>query len=163
MQRVAVLGLGIIGSGIAQNLLGAGFPLAVYNRSRARAEQLGAMGARVAQTPRDAAGDADVVIAAVANDEASEAVWLGEDGALLAAAPQATLVECSTLSTTWVGRLAAAQARDVAFLDAPVLGSKEAARAGELRLLVGGDPAALVVGHRDFDERLRFTHGLLKP
>ncbi|MDQ5828102.1 MAG: NAD(P)-binding domain-containing protein, partial [Chloroflexota bacterium] len=73
MQRVAVLGLGIIGSGIAQNLLGAGFPLAVYNRSRARAEQLGAMGARVAPTPGDAARDADVVIAAVANDEASEA------------------------------------------------------------------------------------------
>ncbi len=144
MQRVAVLGLGIIGSGIARNLLHAGFPLAVYNRSRARAEQLGAMGARVAQTPRDAAGDADVVIAAVANDEASEAVWLGEDGALVAAAPQATLVECSTLSTIWVGRLAtAAQARDVAFLDAPVLGSKEAAQAGELRLLVGGDPAVL--------------------
>lgn len=144
MQRVAVLGLGIIGSGIAQNLLGAGFPLAVYNRSRAKAEQLGAMGARVVQTPRDAAGDADVVIAAVANDEASEAVWLGEDGALQAARSQVTLVECSTLSTTWVGRLAAAaQERGVPFLDAPVLGSKEAAQAGELRLLVGGDPAAL--------------------
>ena len=146
MQRVAVLGLGIIGSGMAENLVGARFRLAVYNRSRARAEQLGAMGARVAQTPRDAAGDADVVIAAVANDEASEAVWLGEDGALLAGGPQATLVECSTLSTTLIGRLAAAaQARGVAFLDAHALGSKEAAQAGELRLLVGGDPAALVL------------------
>ena len=118
--------------------------MTVYNRSPARVEQLGAAGARVAATPQAATGDAGMVIAAVANDEASEAVWLGQAGALQAARPDATLVECSTISSAWVGRLAATvQERGVQFLDAPVLGSKEAAQAGELRLLVGGDPAAL--------------------
>ena len=144
MQRVAVLGLGIIGSGIARNLLSAGFPVVVYNRTRDKAEALASAGVRVAATPADAARDADVVIAAVANDEASEAVWLDEDGALAATPPGTTLVECSTLTTGWIERLAAA-ARDhgAGFLDAPVLGSKDQARSGQLRLLVGGDPAVL--------------------
>ena len=144
MQQVAVLGLGMIGSGIADNVRRAGFPLTVYNRSRARAEEFAGAGISVAGSPGEAARQADVVIAAVANDEASEAIWLGEDGALAAARPGTVLVECSTLSLGWVGRLAAAAGeRGVQFLDAPVLGSKDAAQAGELRLLVGGDPAAL--------------------
>ena len=144
MQRVAVLGLGIIGGGIAKNLLGRGFPVTVYNRSRDKAAPFEAAGATGAATPAEAVRDADVVICAVADDRASEAVWLGQDGALAAARPDATLVECSTLSTEWVGRLAdAARRRGVKFLDAPVLGSKDAAEGGQLRLLVGGAEADL--------------------
>ena len=65
MQTVALLGLGLMGNGMAQNLLKAGFPLAVYNRTRAKAAPLAERGARVAATPREAAAGADVVIAMV--------------------------------------------------------------------------------------------------
>ena len=78
--RVALIGLGLMGSGMARRLLGAGFPLAVYNRKRERAASLASEGAHVAATPREAAARADVVLSMVADDAASRAVWLGEDG-----------------------------------------------------------------------------------
>jgi len=144
MQNIALLGLGVMGAGMANNLIKAGFPLAVYNRTRAKAAPLAAQGARVADTPRAAAQGADVVIAMVGDDHASRAIWLGDDGALDGAGSGAVLVECSTLSVGWVRELAAlAAARGLAFLDSPVTGSKDAAAAGELKLMVGGDAAAL--------------------
>lgn len=144
MLNVALLGLGIMGGGMAGNLLKAGFPLAVYNRTRAKAAPLAAAGARVAETPRAAAEGADVVIAMVGDDAASRAIWLGADGALAGMPAGAVVVECSTLSLEWVRELAGlAGERGLAFLDSPVTGSKDAAAAGELRLLVGGDAAAL--------------------
>ncbi len=131
MQKVAVLGLGIIGSGIARNILKAGLPLVVYNRSPERAQAIAAEGAQVAGSPAEAAAEADVVIAAVPDDDVSRSVWLGPDGALESARAQATLVECSTLSVGWVEELARmARERRLQFVDAPVLGSKDAAAAG---------------------------------
>src|SRR4051794_18028966 len=106
MQKVAMLGLGIMGNGIARNLLKAGFSLSVYNRTRAKAEPLAALGATVAASPREAAAGADIVIAMVGDDQASRAVWLGEDGALAVSPANAVLVECSTLSLEWVRELA---------------------------------------------------------
>src|SRR6266508_2922425 len=139
MNKVAFLGLGIMGGGMAQNLLKAGFPLTVYNRTRAKADPLAALGARVAGTPREAAANADIVIAMVGDDMASRAVWLGADGALAGARAGAVLVECSTLSLEWVRELAGlASERKLDFLDSPVTGSKDAAAAGELKLMVGG-------------------------
>src|SRR5262249_5770595 len=137
-------GLGVMGTGMAENLLKAGFPLTVYNRTRAKAEALRERGAQVANMPREAASGAQVVISMVGDDAASRAIWLGEDGALASARPDAVLVECSTLSLEWVRELAdlAAQ-RGLTLLDAPVGGSKDAAAAGELRLLVGGEVAGL--------------------
>jgi 3-hydroxyisobutyrate dehydrogenase len=133
-----------MGNGIARNLLKAGFPLTVYNRTRAKAEPLAALGATVADSPRAAAGNADIVIAMVGDDQASQAVWLGEDGALAVAPAQAVLVECSTLSLEWVRELAGrCAALGLDFLDAPVTGSKDAAEAGELKLMIGGTAAAL--------------------
>ncbi len=144
MDNVTLLGLGIMGSAMARNILKAGFPLTVYNRTRAKAEELAAQGARVAVSPRQAAQGADVVISMVGDDAASQAIWLGEEGALAGAPPQAVLVECSTLSPAWVRELAQrAAARGLALLDAPVLGSKDAAEAADLKILVGGDAAAL--------------------
>src|SRR5689334_1273031 len=143
-QQIAVLGLGIMGNGIARNLLKAGLPLSVYNRTRAKAEPLAALGARVASTPREAAAGADSVIAMVGDDSASRAIWLGEDGALAVASATAVLIECSTLSLEWVRELAGrCAALGLDFLDAPVTGSKEAAEAGQLKLMIGGDSAAL--------------------
>jgi 3-hydroxyisobutyrate dehydrogenase len=144
MQNIAVLGLGIMGGGMARNLLKAGFPLTVYNRTRAKAEPLAALGATVADSPRAAAAGADIVLAMVGDDQASRAIWLGADGALGAAQPGAVLVECSTLSLDWVRELAGRCAElGLDFLDAPVTGSKDAAEAGELKLMLGGETAAL--------------------
>jgi 3-hydroxyisobutyrate dehydrogenase len=145
--RVALLGLGLMGSGMARRLLDAGFPLAVYNRSPEKAAALAADGAHLALTPRDAAAGAEIVVAMVADDAASRAVWFGvgdDAGALDGAADGAVLVESSTVTPEWVGELARAAARaGCALLDAPVTGSRAQAAAGELNFLVGGDAAAL--------------------
>lgn len=144
MQRVALLGSGIMGSGMAVNWLKKGFPLTVYNRTRSKAEPFGAHGALVASTPREAAQDADVIVAMVGDDNASRAVWLGEDSALAGAKQGAILVECSTLTPDWVRELAEqARARSCDLLDAPVTGSKAAAANGQLNLFVGGEAATL--------------------
>ena len=140
--RVAFLGLGIMGSNMARRLIGAGFALTVYNRSRTKAEAL--TGARAAATPRETAANADVVISMVADDVASRAMWLGEYGALAGVARGVVLADCSTLSVIWVKELAAlATARGCEFLDAPVTGSKTQSAAGELNFIVGGSSTGL--------------------
>ena len=144
MQRVALLGLGTMGAGMAANWLAKGFGLTVWNRTRARTQALADKGARVATTPREAAEGADCVFAMVADDAASRAVWLGDDGALAGAKTGAVVVESSTLTPDWVRELAGrARARGCVFLDAPVGGSRQAAASGELRFFVGGDAATL--------------------
>lgn len=144
MQRVAVLGLGIMGSGMAHNLLKAGFQTTVYNRTREKAQSLEAEGAHVAATAREAAQNADVVLSMVAEDTASRAVWLGPEGALAGVQSGAVVIESSTLTTGWIRELAqAAQERGCAFLDAPVRGSKAQAEGGELNFLVGGEATVL--------------------
>ncbi len=142
--RIAFLGLGIMGGGMARRLLGAGFAVTVYNRNRTKSEALAAAGARVATTAREAAAAADIVFCMVADDAASRTLWLGADGALAGAARGAIAVDCSTLTVGWVKELAAAAAaRGVEFADAPVTGSKNQAAAGELNFLVGGSASAL--------------------
>ena len=144
MRSIAVLGLGTMGSGMARRLVSGGFAVTVYNRTAARADALKAAGAKVAQTPREAAVGADVVIAMLADDGASRSAWLGENGALAGARPGAVLMESSTLSVAWVTELAAAaEALGCHLLDAPVTGSKPQAANGELLFLVGGDAAVL--------------------
>jgi 3-hydroxyisobutyrate dehydrogenase len=129
---------------MAQNLLKAGFQLTVYNRTRSKAEPLAAQGALVVDKPGAAASNAELVISMVGDDIASRSVWLGDDGALAGAKSGTILVECSTLSLEWVRELSElAAAHSLTFLDAPVAGSKDAAEAGELRLLVGGDAQVL--------------------
>jgi 3-hydroxyisobutyrate dehydrogenase len=142
--RVALIGLGLMGSGMARRLLGAGFPLSVYNRNPERAAPLAAEGAHAAASPREAAARADVVLTMVADDAAARAVWLGEQGALAGAARGTVLVECSTVSVEWIDELArAAAAAGCELLDAPVTGSRTHAASGELSFLVGGPLAAL--------------------
>jgi 3-hydroxyisobutyrate dehydrogenase len=141
---IAFLGLGIMGSGMAHRLLGAGFPLAVYNRNADKAKPLVAAGAKLAATPRAAVTGADIIITMVADDGAARAVWLGTVGALAGAKRGAVLVESSTASPDWIKELAAAAANSgCPLLDAPVTGTKPHAAAGELVFLVGGDAAAL--------------------
>ena len=141
MQRVAILGLGIMGGGMAANWLAKGFEVTVWNRTAAKAQALAGKGAKVAASPREAATGADFIFAMVADDDASRSVWLGADGALAGAKSGAIGVESSTLTPDWIRELARqAQAKGVGFLDAPVGGSRPAAANGELRFFVGGDP-----------------------
>lgn len=152
MQRTALLGLGLMGMGMARNLLQANVPLTVYNRSAHKAQALEAEGAHVAATPREAVAQAEVVISMVGDDVASRAVWQGDDGALAGVQVGTLLIESSTLSTAWVRELAelAAQ-RGCQFLDAPVAGSKPQAEAGELVFFVGGDADAVERARPLFD------------
>jgi 3-hydroxyisobutyrate dehydrogenase len=133
-----------MGSGMAANLLKAGFDLSVYNRTAAKAQPLVDAGAHLAATPADAAKDASVAISMLADDAASRAVWIGTDGALAAVSKGAVLIESSTASPAWVVELAGLAAKHGAdFLDAPVTGSKMQAEAGQLSFLVGGSEATL--------------------
>jgi 3-hydroxyisobutyrate dehydrogenase len=126
---------------MARNLLAAGFPLSVYNRSKERAEALAKEGARACDSPAAAAADADVVVSMLADDAASRTVFSGPDGVLSVVKPGAVLIECSTLTPDWIAELAAAAANQkCTLLDAPVTGSKTQAAEGELLFLVGGDP-----------------------
>jgi 3-hydroxyisobutyrate dehydrogenase len=141
MQRVAILGLGIMGGGMAANWLAKGFEVSVWNRTAAKAQALAGKGAKLAATPRDAAQGADFIFAMVSDDDASRSVWLGPNGALAGAKSGAIGVESSTLTPDWIRELGGhARAKGCGFLDAPVGGSRPAADAGELRFFVGGDP-----------------------
>jgi 3-hydroxyisobutyrate dehydrogenase len=140
-MRVAVLGLGAMGSRMAMRLLRAGHTVVVYNRSASPIEALVAVGAVHGGTPRIAADGAEVVIAMVRDDEASRAIWCDDhDGALRGLAAGAIAIESSTLTPGWVGKLAM-QVRNTgaAFLEVPVVGSRPQADSGQLIQLVGGD------------------------
>jgi len=139
MSRVSVLGLGAMGSRMAKALIEAGHRVTVWNRSAERSEALRQEGATVAQSPRDAASEAEFVISMVRDDDASQSVWL-DGGALAAMKPGALAIESSTLSIAWVSELArlASEVPDVSFLDAPVAGSRPQADARQLIYFVGG-------------------------
>jgi 3-hydroxyisobutyrate dehydrogenase len=142
--RVALLGLGTMGAGMAGRLLSAGFPLSVYNRNAERAKPYAERGATIASSPREAASHAEIVISMVADDVASREVWLGPNGALSAAKSGAVLIECSTLSVGWIKELAvSASCANCELLDAPVTGTKPHAESGQLLFLVGGSDKAL--------------------
>ena len=142
--RVAILGLGIMGTGMANRLLSAGFPLTVYNRNREKSAPFADAGAFVAESPREASSRSEIILSMVGDDAASRGVWLGEKGALADARPNAVLIESSTLSGDWIQELAAKAAeRGCRFLDAPVTGTKPHAASGELVFLVGGSAEAL--------------------
>jgi 3-hydroxyisobutyrate dehydrogenase len=155
---VAILGLGIMGSGMARRLLSAGFPLTVYNRNGEKCAPLVKDGATTAATPREAALRSEIIISMVANDEASRNVWLGEQGALAAAGANSLLIECSTLTASWIHELAAkAGERRCRFLDAPVTGTKPHAASGELTFLVGGSAADVAAAQPVFSVMGRET------
>jgi len=143
-ERVTLLGLGTMGTGMAGSLLKAGIPLTVWNRTAARAAAFQSVGARVAATPCDAVRDATCVISMLSDVSASRSVWLGEGGALAGAAPGTLLIESSTITPNWLRELdAAARARGCSLVDAPVTGSRSQAAAGELLFLAGGEASAV--------------------
>jgi 3-hydroxyisobutyrate dehydrogenase len=144
MTRVAFIGLGRMGHGMAGRYLDAGFTVAVWNRSKAKAEDLIARGAQWATSPEDAAIDADAVVTMVADDEASRAVWLTRDGAAATMKAGTLAIECSTVSYQHALDMARElRGRGLVYIDCPVTGLPDAAATGKLTLLVGADTADL--------------------
>jgi 3-hydroxyisobutyrate dehydrogenase len=144
MTRVAFIGLGRMGQGMAGRYLDAGFTVAVWNRSKAKAEDLIARGAQWATSPEDAAIDAEAVVTMVADDAASRAVWLTKDGAAATMKAGTLAIECSTVSYGHALDMARElRERGLVYIDSPVTGLPDAAAAGKLTLLVGAEPADL--------------------
>jgi len=143
-KRVAVIGLGIMGHGMALNFLKAGHEVTLWNRTPSRGHSLETKGATLAASPRAAAQRAEVVFEVVSDDAASQSVWLGEDGILSAATPAHVLIAASSLSIDWTLALAAlCDKQGLRFLDIPLTGSRWGAEGGTLQLLAGGDDKTL--------------------
>lgn len=140
-QHIAFLGLGAMGSRMAINLIKAGYPLTVWNRSDEACLPLVEVGATIANSPKEAVKEADIVISMVKDDKASEDVWLAQDhGAILGIKSEAIAIESSTLTPKWVLQLGKHFSdKHIAFLEAPVSGSRPQAEAGNLVYFVGGD------------------------
>ena len=151
-MKIAFLGLGLMGSGMAGRLIAAGFDVTVWNRNMGKAAALGDAGARIAATPAEAVVNAAIVIAMLADDDVSCRIWTGPDGALPAMQPGAIAIDSSTLTGPWVEQLGLlAKARGVRFLEAPVTGSRDQAAQGTLRFLVGGDADTLAAARPLFE------------
>jgi len=142
-MQIGWIGLGHMGIPMATNLLKAGYPLTVYNRTPEKAAPLTELGAHLAESPAAVMERCDVIFTMVSDDQAVEQVYHGPDGLLARPAPGKIAVDMSTVSPETSRALAArCQERSVAFLDAPVSGSVQPARDGQLVILVGGDEAA---------------------
>jgi len=140
-MKLAFLGLGVMGYPMAGHLARAGHDVTVYNRSNAKAAKwVEAHGGRSAATPAAAAKGAEIVMMCVGNDDDVRAVTLGADGALAAMKKGAILVDHTTASAQVAREVhAAAAARGIGFLDAPVSGGQAGAENGKLTIMVGGD------------------------
>jgi len=150
--RIGFIGLGLMGRPMAMNLLKAGHPVTVWNRTASRADELVAAGAKLAKSPKEAAIGTDVLVTIVSDPPALEEVLWGKgnggvsvaDAALAALKPGAIYIDSSTVSPDLARKIAAAcSAKGVKFLDAPVTGGDWGAKKGELVFMVGGDPETL--------------------
>jgi 3-hydroxyisobutyrate dehydrogenase-like beta-hydroxyacid dehydrogenase len=140
MSRVAVIGLGAMGSRIAARLLEAGHELVVWNRTPEKADGLVERGAVRAETPAAAADDSEAVITMVATPDALREVTEGAEGIAAGATDASTVIEMSTVGPAAVRRLRSALHDEVGLLDAPVLGSLSEVESGSLHIFVGGNP-----------------------
>ena len=143
MAKVAVVGLGAMGSRIARRLLDSGHQVIVWNRNAARVTPLTEAGAAAAKSPADAAGQAEVVITMVSNPGALKDVTEGPAGVGAGASASATVIQMSTVGTKATERVASVLPVGVGFIDAPVLGSVTEAETGTLKIFAGG-PQPLV-------------------
>jgi 3-hydroxyisobutyrate dehydrogenase-like beta-hydroxyacid dehydrogenase len=142
--KVGLIGLGLMGRPMGMNLLKAGFPLTVWNRTASRADELVAAGAKLAPSPRELAANSEFVLSIVSDPPALEEVLWGQNGAMQAFQRGGIYVDSSTVSPTLARKVASAcEERGVRFLDAPVTGGDWGAKKGELVFMVGGDAATL--------------------
>jgi 3-hydroxyisobutyrate dehydrogenase len=138
-ERIGFIGLGIMGQGMAANLLKAGFELTVWNRTVTRMQELLEQGAHAGASPADVAERSDIVVICVSDTPDVQAVILGENGVIHGARPSALVIDCSTISPQATREMATAlREQHVAMLDAPVSGGSEGAAKGTLSIMVGG-------------------------
>lgn len=143
-EPLGFIGLGIMGGGMARNLLKAGFEVTAWNRKRAKAEALAADGAKVAASPAEVAARSAIVFVCVSDTPDVEAVLFGEGGVVHGAKPGTLVVDHSTISSVATKEIAAKlRERGIAFIDAPVSGGSEGAAKGTLSIMVGGEQADL--------------------
>jgi 2-hydroxy-3-oxopropionate reductase len=139
MERVGFIGLGTMGKPMARNLIKAGYPLTVHNRSRGAVEELGKEGARTATLPKEVAANSDIIITVLPDSPDVEGVVNGEQGIFEGARPGMLLIDMSTISPVVARRLAGdAQTRGMDMLDAPISGGEVGAINGTLSIMVGG-------------------------
>lgn len=143
-NKIAVIGLGIMGHGIADNFLKNGFEVIVWNRSQDKCSDLVTKGAKLANSIAEAAKSADLVFEVTANDESSYAIWFEDDGVLANAKPSQTLITCATLSIAYTQKVAdECAAKGLNFFDMPLTGGRIGAETGQLTLLAGGNEKKL--------------------
>jgi len=141
-RTIGFVGTGLMGRGMARSLIRKGHALRVYNRTRAKAEEVAQLGAQVAASPAEAARDADVVISMLADPKAVADCFEGPHGILGALKKGAVVIDSSTVSPPTTQKMAEqVRARGGQMLDAPVFGSKNEAENGALGFIVGGDRA----------------------
>lgn len=144
MLKVGYIGLGLMGKSIARNILNAGFPVVVHNRSRAAVDELVAEGATAASSPSEVASQADVVFTNLPDSPDVEKVVLGEKGIIAGAHHGLVYVDNSTIKPASARRIAEKlKEKNVSALDAPVSGGDIGARNGTLTIMVGGETSAL--------------------
>jgi 3-hydroxyisobutyrate dehydrogenase-like beta-hydroxyacid dehydrogenase len=155
--KIGLIGLGLMGRPMGMNLLKAGHPLTVWNRTASRADEIVAAGGKLAKSPREAAAAADVLLTMVSDPPALEEVLWGssskganatavskEDAALPALKSGSIYIDSSTVSPDMARKIAAAcTAKGVKFLDAPVTGGDWGAKKGELVFMIGGEEETL--------------------
>lgn len=153
-EKIGFIGLGVMGNGMARNLLKAGFDLTVWTRDPAKAAAFRELGASVAETPRALAAACPLVISCVPDASAIRAVAFGADGLAAEGWPGGLLVDCSTIAPFEAQDIAAGLGEaGGAFLDAPISGGKKGADEGTLTIMIGGE-AALVARARPVFEAM---------
>ncbi|MBE2197313.1 MAG: NAD-binding protein [Anaerolinea sp.] len=141
-ETIGFIGLGIMGRGMAHNLLKAGFSVRVWNRTAGRMDELVAAGATAGGSPADVAAHSDITFICVSDTPDVQAVVLGENGVIHGARPGSLVVDHSTISPLATQEMAAQLAeKGVHMLDAPISGGSEGAANGTLSIMVGGDAA----------------------
>ncbi|MEP0918277.1 2-hydroxy-3-oxopropionate reductase [Leptolyngbya sp. DQ-M1] len=143
MERIGFIGLGIMGKPMVQNLLSAGYPVTVFNRSPSPISELAAQGATPATSPKQVAEQSDVVITCLPDSPDVESVVLGQDGVLTGSRSGLLFIDMSTIAPATSKKIyTELQARGIQALDAPVSGGDIGAQQGTLSIMVGGEKAA---------------------
>lgn len=141
-KKIGFIGLGIMGQGMANNLLKAGFGLTVWNRTASKMAPLVAAGATAVASPAEVAAQSDIIVCCVSDTPDVQAVLLGENGAIHGAKPGSLIIDCSTISPQATKAMGVTlRTKGVHLLDAPVSGGSEGAAKGTLSIMVGGDEA----------------------
>jgi 3-hydroxyisobutyrate dehydrogenase len=138
--KIGFAGLGIMGQGMASNILSKKYPLSVWNRTKKRSETIESEGATVVDTPAELAAESDIIIVCVSDTPDVEAVILGEDGIIHGIEPGKLVIDMSTISPKATRAMAQAlKEKGASMLDAPISGGSEGAANGTLSIMVGGD------------------------